>query len=223
MKHVYYVYLFMSITSFASGMDSSMLSLLEQELGRSIQKDDQLFEAAKAGNLEQVKLLLLQDANINGERQENYSFIINTPLIEAIKNRTITTAHALIQAGANIHAQQEGALRYAAAKGFKSLVELLISLGADVNAESHIEGEEGYNTALLAASSGGYADIVEILLRAGGFKNQFYTEALLMAVTNWHLAVMRVFHLHITRALYTSLPGTIFNTDPLLRFLAKKD
>jgi len=61
----------------------------------------------------------------------------------------------LIKAGANVHANDDEALRLASLYGHKDVVELLLKAGANVHAND--------NEALRFATEKGYKDIVELL------------------------------------------------------------
>lgn len=125
----------------------------------------QIHDAAAAGNLNEVKVLLRGDPNLASSKDEKG----NTPLHWAAKNGHTDVAEELLKSKAEIDAQNntgQTALHEAAFGGFKSLVELLLTNKANVNARSY----RGY-TALHLAASAGNRDVVEILLANGANVN----------------------------------------------------
>ncbi len=88
-----------------------------------------LHDAAKAGDVAQIQLLLDQGADIN----QSSGFA--TPLYYAINGQHVEAAELLIERGADVNARSTpGApLHAAAVKGLTSLVTLLLEHGADPN------------------------------------------------------------------------------------------
>jgi len=75
---------------------------------------------------------------------------------------TVKVIDELIKSGADIHADNDYALRWASGHGHKEIVELLIKSGADIHA--------GNDYALRWAAENGHKEIVELLK---GIKNTF--------------------------------------------------
>ena len=67
--------------------------------------------------------------------------------------------HLAIQAGADVHANNDEALLYASSNGHLPVVEVLIKAGADVHADN--------DEALRLASMYGHLSVVEVLVKAG--------------------------------------------------------
>ena len=90
----------------------------------------------------------------------------------------------LIEAGADVHAREDWALRMAAHNGHLQIVEELLKAGADVHARE--------DWALLWAAETGHLAVVELLLKAGADVHAREDEALRMAAQNGHLEVVRL-------------------------------
>ncbi|MFC1781686.1 ankyrin repeat domain-containing protein, partial [Planctomycetota bacterium] len=88
-----------------------------------------LHEAAEAGDIEQIKQLISEGAEI--DLRDNRG---NTPLYNAAANGRLEVAELLIENGADVNAGTP--LQAACESGNKELAELLIDKGADVNAKN---------------------------------------------------------------------------------------
>jgi len=77
----------------------------------------------------------------------------------ASENGYAEVVKLLLNAGANVHAANDEALRWASNNGHTEVVRILLNAGADVHA--------GENFPLRYASGKGYTEIVKILLNAG--------------------------------------------------------
>ncbi len=84
--------------------------------------------------------------------------------------------------GADIHADNDYALRWAARAGHKDVVELLLNRGADVHARN--------DWTLRWAAERGHKDVVELLLDRGANVNEYY--ALLLAANNGHKDIVEL-------------------------------
>jgi len=82
------------------------------------------------------------------------------------KRKKITTRiiQELIEAGANVHADNDHALRWASEYGHSEIVKILLSAGADVHANDDM--------ALQWASENGHSEVVKIL-KKGACQGQF--------------------------------------------------
>ena len=89
----------------------------------------------------------------------------------------------LVKAGANVHADNDSALRWASASGHLAVVQFLVASGANVHANN--------NLALFYASENGHLPIVEFLIKAGAnaADNDY---ALRWASSHGHLPVVEV-------------------------------
>jgi TonB family protein len=129
-----------------------------------------IHEAAKNGDLADVKNHLARGANVNAKNEWG-----QTPLFLAATKGNKDVAELLIAKGADVNAKDiAGAttLYLAVAKGLghkdlAELVELLIAKGADVNAENKLG-----MTPLQYAEIAEEKDIVEILKKHGARENQ---------------------------------------------------
>ena len=106
--------------------------------------------AAQNGNLKIVKLLLAA-----GE----YSYGINDALKGAAERGHINVVQLLLAAKADIHANNDAALRYAAQYGHLEVIKLLLADGANIQAYN--------NWALRHAVYNGHLETVRLLLDNG--------------------------------------------------------
>jgi len=130
--------------------------------GDTTEATQSLHEVAANGDLEQVKFLIRNGADVNAKYGNGA-----TPLHIAIMNGKIETAHLLIEKGADVNAMARNAntpLHVAALKGDMKTANLLISKGADVNAKTKY-GLTPISRALL--SDGGGRLMVELLVSKG--------------------------------------------------------
>jgi beta-lactamase regulating signal transducer with metallopeptidase domain len=122
--------------------------------------DVELYEAAKAGDLEGVKELVAAGANPSAKIEGDGS-----PLIGAARSRRTEITKFLLDQGADPNGVVEGdgsPLIQAAATGRFEQVDLLIHHGADVNLA--VEGDEN---PLMNAAEGGHLEIVKFLIEKG--------------------------------------------------------
>jgi hypothetical protein len=110
--------------------------------------DDQLVAAAEKGDTQEVKRLIAAGAKS-----------LNFALVWASKRGRNEVAEILLDAGADIHAQDDFAVRMAATEGPVSTIKLLMSRGADI----HV----GNNWALRSAAVNGQRDNSIFLMRCG--------------------------------------------------------
>jgi beta-lactamase regulating signal transducer with metallopeptidase domain len=156
--------------------------------------DRELYEAAKAGDLEGVRELLDAGANPSAKIDGDGS-----PLIGAARSGSIEIARLLLTQGADPNGVVEGdgsPLIAAAQNGRADQAELLIARGADVNLA--VEGDEN---PLMNAAEQGHLLIVQLLVEKGAdIHAKIYTEryqgggewrtAISQARKNGHLAVV---------------------------------
>jgi len=119
-----------------------------------------LHEAAAAGDIEQVKSLISQGANLDARDNQG-----SKPLHHAAVNGHKKVAELLIENGADVNTKHNfggTALHLAAGRGHKDVVELLIAKGADINATNN----RGI-TSLVLAQRRGHTEIVELLKKHG--------------------------------------------------------
>jgi hypothetical protein len=95
----------------------------------------------------------------------------------------LTALELAIQHGADVHADNDGALRWASYNGHLPVVQLLVKHGADVHA--------GNDEALRMASYYGHLPVVQLLVKHGADVHAGNDEALLWASGNGHLPVVQ--------------------------------
>ncbi|WP_044742930.1 MULTISPECIES: ankyrin repeat domain-containing protein [unclassified Anoxybacillus] len=140
-----------------------------------------LHYAAGSGELEWVRLLYQQGADVNAANQSG-----TTPLMVAAQSGQTEIVQFLHKHGADIdHADKEGetALFQAVAGNYLETVRYLLKARADVNAQTKIG-----KTALMIAAEYGYEPLVSLLLEHGAdvrVKDQTGNTALSLA-TYWH-------------------------------------
>ena len=120
----------------------------------------QLISAARSGDLETIKLLLKNGADVNAKDTGG-----GTALSWAAGAGQTDSVRLLLDRGANINVIDSAgntALMLAAVADHKDVVQLLLDKGADVNPK-----DKGGGTALMGASVGAGADVVKLLLDKG--------------------------------------------------------
>jgi ankyrin repeat protein len=88
-----------------------------------------------------------------------------------------------IEKGANIHANEDGALRFASTNGHLEVVKYLVEHGANISAV--------YNYALYQASTNGHLEVVKYLVENGANIHANDDIALHLASKNGHLEVVK--------------------------------
>jgi len=134
----------------------------QESIARAEQKKPtmSLHEAALAGDIAQVQLLISSGADVNAKDKTGY-----TPLFYAAQKGQKEVAELLIGAGANVNTKDQYGntpLHYAAVSGHYDMCEVLVSNGADVAAKNLTGG-----TALAMAKTQGHSQIVELLGKQG--------------------------------------------------------
>ena len=94
----------------------------------------------------------------------------------------LPVVEVLVKAGADVHAADDEALRYASERGHLPVVEVLVKAGADVHAKN--------DEALRYASYHGHLPVVEFLVKAGANVHAVDDQALLVASRYGHLPVV---------------------------------
>jgi len=107
--------------------------------------------AAEIGDLELVKLLIEQGADVKANN--NYA------LRYASENGHLEVVKLLIEHGADVKAYDNYAIRHASAKGHLEVVKVLIEHGADV--------KDNDNYAIKWASDRGHLEVVKLLIEHG--------------------------------------------------------
>lgn len=156
-------------------------------------------KAATNGDFETLQKLLVESAAsaANGdlkpsafkEERDGENF---TPLLRASMNGHTDCVEALINAGANVEAQNvrgNTALIGAAFGGHDKIVELLLQAGADVN----LPNKRNETPLLLACGQKGHISCVELLIKAGANPNVGNADGftpLMMAVYHNHKDIL---------------------------------
>ena len=126
-----------------------------------------LQEAAACGNVEELKSLIAQGADVNGREDV---LLLYTPLYHAAKNGHKEMVDLLLAKGAQVDVRRGFSggtpLGYAAEEGHKEIAELLIAHGADVNARN-----SAGDTPLHYAAEIGRKDIADLLIARGANVN----------------------------------------------------
>lgn len=139
--------------------------LYEEGVSDSLQKD--LVEAIKAQDVKKVRKLIESGADPTTEE---------TAIIYASEGHSLNIMIQLIEAGADVHAWNDSALRSAAKNGNNGMVTILLDAGADVDAMD--------SQALKLAVEGGYEDVVESLIDAGSSVSNLKNPPLAAALKN---------------------------------------
>jgi ankyrin repeat protein len=140
-------------------------------------------------------------------------------LIDAVDHGNTQTVRTLLAAGADVHAQDDEALRWAAEGGRAETVNLLLASGANVHARNdealclaayfgHTETMEVLlsagadvhawdDRALYYAAYWGHTETVKVLLSAGANVHVWDDDALWWAAWNGHMETVQVMARHI--------------------------
>ena len=122
-----------------------------------------LIYAAEGGSESVVRLLLQYGAKVNDPSDDG-----KMPLVAAARNHNDSVVRELLDSGADVNASDRETGNTAVLQTIvnvynpKPILSLLIQAGANLNIENH-DGD----TALLAASRRGEADIVQLLIDNG--------------------------------------------------------
>jgi len=123
------------------------------------------YVVAQNSNVEVLKYLISQGANVNAKNKATEAMTDLTPLHIAAYKGDVEIAKILISAGANINIRTDAGLtplHTAVMEGNIEVVKILILAGADVNAESNLD-ETPLHTAIMAEN----VEIAKILISAG--------------------------------------------------------
>ncbi|XP_037094837.1 ankyrin repeat and KH domain-containing protein 1-like [Pollicipes pollicipes] len=148
-----------------------------------------LMEAATAGHVEVVRLLIKHKADVNAQSSSG-----NTPLMYACSGGHVEVVRALLQAGANIEDANENGhtpLMEAASAGHVDVAQILLDHGAGINTHSN----EFKESALTLACYKGHLAMVRFLLEAGAdqeHKTEEMHTALMEASMDGHVEVARL-------------------------------
>ena len=114
---------------------------------------------------------------------------LNNKLIEAAKEGNLKEVERLLQKGADVHAYDDYALRWASNNGHLEVVRLLLQNGADVHAKN--------DYALRWASYNGHLEVVKLLLQNGADVHVDNDFVFRWASRNGHLEVVKLIEEYI--------------------------
>ncbi|XP_059621039.1 ankyrin repeat and KH domain-containing protein mask isoform X3 [Phlebotomus argentipes] len=155
------------------------------------QKNDctPLMEAASAGHVDIIKLLISHGADVNAQSSTG-----NTPLMYACAGGHVAAVQELLAHGANVEDHNENGhtpLMEAASAGHVEVAKILLEHGAGINTHSN----EFKESALTLACYKGHLDMVRFLLEAGADQEHKTDEmhtALMEASMDGHVEVARL-------------------------------
>ncbi|KAL5283184.1 ANKRD17 family protein [Megaselia abdita] len=148
-----------------------------------------LMEAASAGHLDIVKLLIAHNADVNAQCATG-----NTPLMFSCASGHVEVVKELLKHGANVEDQNENGhtpLMEAASAGHVEVAKVLLEHGAGINTHSN----EFKESALTLACYKGHLYMVRFLLQAGADQEHKTDEmhtALMEASMDGHVEVARL-------------------------------
>ena len=153
---------------------------------------DLLWKGLVTNDLFLVKMAISKDpSQIEAKKAVNLS-INYTPLLYSSHNGYLEIVKFLVENRANIHADDDDALRLASGVGHLEVVKYLVEHGANIHAEN--------DEALRMSSRFGHLEVVKYLVRmgAGSWRVRTYNdEALGSASSNGHLEVVKFLVKHI--------------------------
>ena len=159
------------------------------QLSPAIQEYFSLFECQHNQQLDNVikyfrirKKLHLIDLKVPGGPTK--VSVSQADIISASQNGHLEIVQILLSSGANVHAKNDEALKWASINGRLEVVLVLLSAGADV----HVDDDYP----LQLASSNGHVEVVRVLLSAGANVHVDDNYALRSASRHGHLEVVRV-------------------------------
>lgn len=144
-----------------------------------------LMEACMDGHVDVARLLLNSGAQVNMPIDS-----FESPLTLAACGGHVELANLLIERGANLEeVNDEGytPLMEAAREGHEDMVALLLAHGADINGQT----EETQETALTLACCGGFQEVADFLIKAGGDLELGCTTPLIEAAQEGHLELVK--------------------------------
>ena len=109
----------------------------------------------------------------------------NEELLESIKKNDLENVKRWVEKGANLHADDDYALRFSAGNGYLEIVKYLLEQGANL----HLQRED--EDALQMAAENGHLEIVKYLLEQGANLHAADNGALRWTARNGHLEVVK--------------------------------
>ena len=130
------------------------------------------------------KVTIPEDAEVYENPGKSKKWKAHKVLLGERKKISINIVRSLLEQGANIHASDDMALKWASENGYLKTVKLLLEYGADVNS--------GYNQALRYASKYGHQKIVKFLLKQGADVHANNDLSLVYASGKGHLKIVEL-------------------------------
>jgi hypothetical protein len=129
------------------------------------------------------KVTLPKDARIYKDPNRIEKWKADKVILGKVEKINAAVIKKLIKEGANVHASDDRALRWASQCGYLDIVKCLIKNGANVHANN--------NTALQYASYAGHLNIIKCLVKNGANIHAGMDYALHLATTQGHQAIAR--------------------------------
>lgn len=162
--------------------------------------DKQLIEASKVGDLETVKYLIENRADVRAENYYAFRWAAYNGHYEIVK--------FLVSVGADIHSYDDYAFRSAACYGRLEMVKFFVSIGANIHAKNdyairHASGNGHLETvkylvsiganvhnggAIHCASCNGHFDVVKFLVSCGSWHSELNPYEYLAELGGGHLS-----------------------------------
>ena len=148
--------------------------LIENGANVHVNNNEVLKKASENGHLEVVKFLVQNGADVDANN--------GLPLILASQNGHLEVVEYLVSKDANIHIRNDLALSWASERGHLEVVKFLVKNGANVHAYD--------DYALRETSRYGYLEVVKFLVKNGANVNANNNEALRLASRNGKLEIV---------------------------------
>ena len=149
---------------------------VQREMFRHINVTKQLINASECGDLDNVKQLIENGADIHAENDWALRFSADNGHLNVVKY--------LVENGANIHTQDDHALCWSAGYGYLDVVKYLVENGANIHAQN--------DHALCWSAENGHLKVVRLLLENGADIHADDDYALCSSAYRDHLEVVRL-------------------------------
>jgi ankyrin repeat protein len=158
-----------------------------------VKTSSRLVRAAAFGDVAVIRSMLTAGVDEHGTplleaQAQDEQRVVDNALWHAARVGHVLAVELLLGYGADVHADDEGALRFASLNGHTAVVQLLLQHGADV----HVHGDG----ALRWASEDGHIAVVQLLIQHGADVHAFDDGALVVASQYGHTAVVQLLIQH---------------------------
>jgi len=169
----------------ASSIAPSAKQMIEQV--QQAKKNRALFEAVKEADVEKVKLLIAEGANVDTKRRdittkEDEKNSDDTPLYYAVDSNNMDLVRLLVEAGADVNAGSWPPLFGAVDKNNTAIAEYLIDHGANINLYPLGGSLEGWGPLQETAVISNSIEMAKLLIAKGGDINSEIYPALNSAI-----------------------------------------